>query len=183
MSATTQSATAVVVPPRLGDPYQPRPVRFIRLEPRGDWRLKVYGIATPGRTPRPELVTAAMDMAPAVLPAPAAGDERYGVGIVLVHDSATYCFALYTVAVRERAAPARTRQRGGSPSAGQPAHPAAGCVGASPSSTPERSAWLEDVEKPRGPTWRHLSRRFSAEVQTPRPAPASELPDAANWTG
>ena len=95
MSAATGSATAVVIPPRLGDPYQPRPVRFIRLEPRGDWRLKVYGIATPGRTPRPELVTAAMDMAPAVLPAPAAGDERYGVGIVLVHDSATYCFALY----------------------------------------------------------------------------------------
>ena len=67
MSATTPSATAVVVPPRLGDPYQPRPVRFIRLEPRGDWRLKVYGIATPGRTPRPELVTAAMDMASSTL--------------------------------------------------------------------------------------------------------------------
>ena len=95
MSATTESAAAVVVPPRLGDPYQPRPVRFIRLEPRGDWRLKVYGIATPGRTPRPELVAAAVEMALAVMPGPALDDARYGVGIVVVHDSATYCFALY----------------------------------------------------------------------------------------
>jgi len=44
MSATTESTTPVVVPPRLGDPYQPRPVRFIRLDRSGDWRLKVYGI-------------------------------------------------------------------------------------------------------------------------------------------
>ena len=87
-------APAVSAPPRVGDPYQPRPVRFIRLERRGDWRLKVYGIATPGRTPRAELVAAAMDLAGVVLPEPAVSDERYGVGIVVAHDSAMCCFAL-----------------------------------------------------------------------------------------
>src|SRR5580700_5649348 len=44
--------------PRLGSPYQPRPLRFIRREDLGAWRLKVYGIATPGRAPRRELVEA-----------------------------------------------------------------------------------------------------------------------------
>ena len=168
MSATTGSATAVVVPPRLGDPYQPRPVRFIRLEPRGDWRLKVYGIATPGRTPRPELVTAAMDMAPAVLPAPAAGDERYGVGIVLVHDSATYCFALYywwqsanELHQRVYAAPREDPR-----ALAKLVDPAAGCVWELAVVDFERRAWLEDVlTNPRGPDVdRYLTRRFSAEV-------------------
>ena len=88
-------ATAVAAPPRMGDPYQPRPVRFIRLERRGDWRLKVYGIATPGRTPRAEFVTAALDLAPLALPEPAVTDERYGIGILVAHDSATCCFALF----------------------------------------------------------------------------------------
>jgi hypothetical protein len=35
------SSMGVAEPPRMGGPYQPRPVRFIRLERRGDWRLKV----------------------------------------------------------------------------------------------------------------------------------------------
>ena len=66
---SVHSGMSVAAPPRLGDPYQPRPVRFIRLEQRGDWRLKVYGIATPGRTPRAEFVAAAMD-AGALSPSP-----------------------------------------------------------------------------------------------------------------
>jgi hypothetical protein len=168
MSTITDSAMAVVVPPRLGDPYQPRPVGFIRLDRSEDWRLKVYGIATPGRTPRPELVAAAMELAPAVLPDPAIADERYGVGIVLVHDSATYCLAIYywwqsanELHQRMYAAP-RSDPR----ALTKVADPGAGCVWELSVVDFERRAWLEDVlANPGGPDIdRYLTRRFSAEV-------------------
>jgi hypothetical protein len=161
-------APAVPAPPRLGDPHRPRPVRFIRLEPRGDWRLKVYGIATPGRSPRPELVGAALDLAGAALPAPAVSDERYGVGIVIAHDSATYCFALYywwqsanELHQRVYAAPI-ANPRGLT----KLADPAAGCVFELSVVDFERRAWMEDVlANPRGPDIeRYLMRRFDADI-------------------
>ena len=168
MTTTAHSATPVAAPPRLGDKYQPRPVRFIRREQQGDWRLKVYGIATPGRTPRPELVAAAMELAPTVLPDPAIADERYGVGIVLVHDSATYCLAIYywwqsanELHQRMYAAP-RSDPR----ALTKMADPGAGCVWELSVVDFERRAWLEDVlANPGGPDIdRYLTRRFSADV-------------------
>ena len=168
MSATTESATPVVVPPRLGDPYQPRPVRFIRLDRSGDWRLKVYGIATPGRTPRPELVAAAMELAPAVLPDPAIDDERYGVGIVLVHDSATFSLAIYYwwQSANELHQRMYFAPRNDPRALVKMADPGAGCVWELSVVDFERRAWLEDVlANPRGPDIdRYLTRRFSAEV-------------------
>ena len=70
-------------------------MRFIRRADVGDWRLKVYGIALPGREPRRELVDAALALARDVYPQPAVGDNRHGVGFVIVHDSATFGMALF----------------------------------------------------------------------------------------
>ncbi len=165
---SVHSGMSVAAPPRLGDPYQPRPVRFIRLEQRGDWRLKVYGIATPGRTPRAEFVAAAMDVAPVALPAPAVSDERYGVGIVVAHDSATWCFALFywwqsanELHQRVYAAPLAAPR-----TLTQLANPGAGCVWELSVVDFERRAWLEDVlANPSGPDIdRYLTRRFDADV-------------------
>jgi hypothetical protein len=164
----TDSSTAVVEPPRLGDSYQPRPVRFIRLERQGDWRLKVYGIATPGRAPRAELVAAAVKLAGVVLPEPAVSDERYGVGVVIAHDAATYCFALLywwqsanELHQRVYAAP-RDRPQ----ALTKLSDPAAGCVWELSVLDFERRAWIEDVlANPHGPDIdRYLTRQFSAEV-------------------
>ena len=83
------------VAPSLGAPYRARPIRFLRRERCGAWRLKVYGIALPGREPRPEFVDAVMELAPEVFPAPAQTDDRYGVGFVTAHDSAIGGLALY----------------------------------------------------------------------------------------
>lgn len=82
-------------PPDLARRHQARPIRFIRRERAGTWRLKLYGIALPGREVRNELAEAAMELAPSVLPSPARDDGRYGIGFVTVHDAATFCFALY----------------------------------------------------------------------------------------
>jgi len=49
-------------------PYQPRPLRFLRHETRGDWRLKIYGISLAGREARPELAEATVELATEILP-------------------------------------------------------------------------------------------------------------------
>jgi hypothetical protein len=84
-----------VVAPELAAPHRPRPIRFLRRERAGAWRLKLYGIALPGREPRGELVEAAIELAPDVLPSPARDEGRHGVGYVTVHDSAIGGLALY----------------------------------------------------------------------------------------
>jgi len=166
--AARSSQHPIVVPPRIGEPYQPRPIRFLRLEERDGWRLKVYGIATPGRTPRSELVTAAVDLASGVLPRPAVTDERYGAGVVIAHDSATYAIALlyWWQSANE------LHQRVYVAPLDQPraltklADPAAGCVWELSVLDFERRAWMEDVlANPTGPDIdRYLARRFSADV-------------------
>ena len=168
MSATTELATTVVVLPRLGDPHQPRPVRFIRLEQRGDWRLKVYGIATPGRVPRPALVDAAVEIAGRVLPRPAVDDERHGVGIVVAHDSATYCFAIvyWWQSANELHQRVYAAPREDPRAMTKLGDPGAGCVWELAVVDFERRAWLEDVLKnPAGPDVDlYLTRGFSTEI-------------------
>jgi hypothetical protein len=152
----------------MGSPYRSRPVRFIRLERVGDWRLKLYGIATPGRSPRPELVAAAMDLAPAVLPQPAVGDERYGVGVVVVHDSATLAIAIFYwwQSANELHQRVYTAPLDDPRALAKLANPAAGCVWELSVVDFERRAWMEDVlANPAGPdVERYLAREFSAEV-------------------
>ena len=161
-------AIEVVEPPRMGSPYRPRPVRFIRLEQRGDWRLKLYGIATPGRAPRPELVAAAMDLAPVALPQPAMSDDRYGVGVVLVHDSATLAIAIFYwwQSANELHQRVYTAPLDDPRALTKLANPAAGCVWELSVVDFERRAWMEDVlANPNGPdVGRYLARHFSAEV-------------------
>src|SRR5205823_4744100 len=78
--------------PRLGEAYGPRPLRFIRRQNLGAWRLKVYGIAMPGKTPRPALVEATLARAERILPD--VNSERPGIGFVIAHDAAAIGIAL-----------------------------------------------------------------------------------------
>src|SRR5690349_19539936 len=79
---------------RLAGPHRTRPIRFMRPERVGDWRLKLYTIATHGQTARAELVDETLRRAPAVFPAPFA-DQRHGVGFITVHDAMTASIVLY----------------------------------------------------------------------------------------
>jgi hypothetical protein len=77
-----------------GVSYRTRPVRFLGCWDTAGWRVKVYGIAYAGGVPRPELVAAAKRVARERLPQPPDGDERAGVGILIVHDAWQSTWAL-----------------------------------------------------------------------------------------
>ncbi len=70
----------------LTESYAPRPIRFLDLWEEGGWRLKVYGIAYRGDTPRAPLIAAAKRAARERLPLPAVAADRYGVGFLGIHD-------------------------------------------------------------------------------------------------
>ena len=70
----------------LAEPYRARPVRFLEERAQDGWRLKVYGIAYGRELPRAELIETAKRIARELLPQPAAGGGRYGVGFLGVHD-------------------------------------------------------------------------------------------------
>lgn len=74
------------------EPYEPRPVTNLGRHEAGGWRLKVYGIAHRRPRPRPELVAAARRLARSVLPRPALGGGRHGVGFLGIHDGRGACF-------------------------------------------------------------------------------------------
>ncbi len=69
----------------LGEPYEPRPIRFLEEWAFDGWRLKVYGISYGRERPRAELVETARKLAREALPAANEGGN-YGVGYVGVHD-------------------------------------------------------------------------------------------------
>jgi hypothetical protein len=149
-------------------PHRPRPLRFIRYEQLGDWRIKVYGIATPGRTPRAALVEATVACAAAVLPQPALANGRFGVGFVIAHDSATVSIGLVYWwdgfnELHQRAYIGPLDE----PRALAPLeHAAAGCVWELGIIDFERRAWLEDVlANPAGPDIeRYMQRQLNADV-------------------
>jgi len=152
----------------LGPGYEPRSLRFIRPEQLGDWRLKVYGIATVSHMPRPALVEATVDLARTVLPEPATGGERSGIGFVIAHDAATVCFALvyWWQAANELHQRIYTSPRDDPRALIPVAAPAAGCVWELDIIDFERRAWLDDVlANPAGPDIeRYLARRLDAVV-------------------
>jgi hypothetical protein len=148
--------------------YKPRHARFIRHQQVGDWRLKLYGIATSGPLPRPELLDAAMRLAPQVFPQPAVTDDRYGVGLVIAHDAATISIALfywwqYVNELHQRVyiGPLDDPQ-----ALTKLSDPAAGCVYELGVLDFERRAWIEDVlANPQGPDVdRYLSRQLNGDV-------------------
>ena len=150
-------------PPRLFETYAPRPLRFIRLERLGDWRLKVYGIATPGRAARSELVEATLDKAREVLPP--VDDEHHGAGFVIAHDAASLAIGLvywwqYANELHQRPFTAPLDD----PRTLTPlANPAAGCVWELGIIDFERRAWIEDVLK-KGDVELYLGRELRTEV-------------------
>lgn len=73
-------------------PYRPRPIRPLPPLEHEGWRLKVYGISVETPAPRDELVEAGRRIAVEVIPQPAVGDGRYGVGFVGIHDGHGACF-------------------------------------------------------------------------------------------
>lgn len=73
-------------PLKLPEPYAARSIRFLELWQDAGWRMKVYGIAYRDGGPEPELVAVAKALAHGCLPQPAAGDGRYGVGFMGVHE-------------------------------------------------------------------------------------------------
>jgi hypothetical protein len=69
----------------LPEPYAARTIRFLELWEESGWRLKVYGITYRRGGPGSGLVRVARGLARACLPRPAAGEGRYGVGFLGVH--------------------------------------------------------------------------------------------------
>jgi len=156
-------ASQIGPPPRLFDAYEPRPLRFIRREQLGDWRLKVYGIATPGRSARRELVEATLGQARRVLPAVDA--DCHGIGFVIAHDAATVGIGLIywwqsANELHQRIFVSPLDK----PEALAPvANPAAGCVWELGVIDFERRAWIDDVLKGHD-IERYLGRRLDADV-------------------
>jgi hypothetical protein len=152
----------------LGQPYEPRHVRFIRREDANGWRLKLYGIALQGKEPDPAFVEATRELAASVLPQPPAADDRYGVGFATAHDATSLYIALVywwqsenelhqRIYVSPKEGPIEFTQVENQP---------AGCVWELAIVDFERRAWIEDVLSPRdGPHLeRYLERRVSEDV-------------------
>jgi hypothetical protein len=153
----------------LVEPYRARPVRFLEEWSEGGWRLKVYGIAYGRELPRAELVETAKRIARERLPQPAAGEGRYGVGFLGVHDGrgANFVFVdwwadenelhhhVYTSPSDELSRLDYTTPTGLS-----------ACVWDLKVQSFERDAWVEDVLKnPDGPDVEaYMRRRLSADV-------------------
>jgi hypothetical protein len=162
-SLQSRHSTQIGPAPRLGDAYRPRRLRFIRRQQMRDWRLKVYGIATPGKTPRSELVEATLGCAERVLPA--IEPDRPGVGFVIAHDAATVGIALiyWWQSANELHQRVFTSPLD-DPYALEPlSNPAAGCVWELGIIDFERRAWIEDMLK-KGDVELYLSRELDTEV-------------------
>ena len=147
-------------------PYAPRPLRFVRRERLGDWQLKVYGIAATGDTPRPELVDATVRLAAGVLPQPAVGAGRYGVGFAIAHDAASLAIVIvyWWQSQNELHQRIYTGPRDDLTALTQMSDQAAGCVWELGVVDFERRAWLEDVlTNPGGPD---LERYLARELET-----------------
>jgi hypothetical protein len=71
-------------------PYRARSFRFIALISIDDWRMKLYGIASSGELPRPELIEAAKQIAADQLAKEKS--PNYKVGFIGVHDGRDGCF-------------------------------------------------------------------------------------------
>jgi len=153
---------------RLAGPHRTRPIRFVRPERIGEWRLKLYTIATHGEVARPALVDETLRRAPAIFPAAAHADGRHGIGFITVHDAMTASIALYywwesfnelhsRIYVGPKADPRAMTLL--------PTQ-VAGCVWELEIIDFERSAWIADVlANPAGPdVERYLSRQLDTEI-------------------
>jgi hypothetical protein len=67
-------------------PYARRSVRFLELSERDGWKVKVYGISAKNERPNQALVEASKEIAYKRLPLPAVAPNRYGLGVLIVHE-------------------------------------------------------------------------------------------------
>jgi hypothetical protein len=133
------------------------------MERVGGWRLKVYGIATPGRVPRRALVEATVSVARKVLPP--IDRDRPGIGFVIAHDAATVGIALiyWWQSANELHQRVFTSPLDAPEALVPVADPAAGCVWELGIIDFERRHWIDDVLK-RGDVERYLTRHLDAQV-------------------
>ena len=76
------------------EPYHERRVRSMGIWEEAGWRIKLYGIAYRGDSPRPGVVEAAKRVAASALPQPPVTGDRYGVGFLIVHEGRDGCWCL-----------------------------------------------------------------------------------------
>ena len=74
------------------EPYEPRPIRFREIWQHGEWRLKVYGIASGPPEPQNALLEAAKVTAAQRLDSVDISLQHYSVGFLGVHDGKTSNF-------------------------------------------------------------------------------------------
>jgi prepilin-type processing-associated H-X9-DG protein len=149
--------------------YEERSIRFLELWQHAGWRLKVYGIACGGRTPRLELIEAAKVVAKERLASVPESRRHYSVGFLGIHDGRTANFVFvdwwadenelhHHVYISPTDEPARFTYA--SPTG------LVACVWDLRVMAFERQAWLETVLKPsRGPDFdAYLQQRLAEEV-------------------
>jgi hypothetical protein len=148
--------------------HRPRPIRFAGVHRLDDWRVKLYGIALPGKEPDPALVDAALRTAREVLPTPARTASRYGTGFVVVHQAADFAFVLIDWWYGENELHQRLFSAGLDRLDQLTPHwnDAIGCIWELSVTDFERRAWIQDVlANPSGPDVDlYLSRRFDADI-------------------
>jgi hypothetical protein len=153
---------------RLAGPHRTRPIRFVGPERIGDWRVKIYGIATHGETVRPGLLAETLRRAPDIFPRPAAGGSRHGIGFVIAHDAQTASIALYYwwESYNELHSRVYVGPKDDPTAMTQLPTQVAGCVWELEIIDFERRAWLADVlANPAGPdVERYLARHIDTEI-------------------
>ena len=93
MDTSTTAALAATI--ELSGPYRPRPIRFLEVAELDGWRMKVYGITVRGERPNAAVVEAGKRIARERLPQPPfAPPDRYGVGVLIIHEGREGPFVL-----------------------------------------------------------------------------------------
>ena len=134
-------------------PYRPRRITFHDVRDLRGFRLKTYTIVYDGGPIDPADFDGAWGLMGAGLPAPAATDDRPGVGFVVLHRGRGVDYAVLGWWDRENELPLRVfvRDHG----AGSPWRPARGgesvCVWDLEVIGSERDAYVETVLAPSGP--------------------------------
>jgi hypothetical protein len=67
--------------------YRKRPIRFQGILQIGDWQVKTYTLSSRKDAPNPGVVDVAIRTAHQWLPKPAIDTDRYGIAILIVHES------------------------------------------------------------------------------------------------
>src|SRR5712691_6317953 len=148
-------------------PYAPRAFRFLELMTLGDWRMKLYGIASGAELPRAELVSAAKRIAQDQLSKETA--NNYRVGFVGVHDGRGAAFVFVDFWGNENELFHRvflSRENDPEKLAPAKSSDSSVCVWDLYLQSFERAAWIKHVlRKPKAPDFdAYLSERLHEDV-------------------